>query len=119
VAAIYDNYIPAANRLQLPAGGRGMKVTYHQYWVRCRDRDALRGVLDRAGIDTAVYYDPPLHRHELAEYARVGGDLVEAEKAGREVLILPIHAALPFDDAHRIGRIVQEHLEQEVRAARS
>jgi len=119
VAAIYDSYIPAANRLQLTAGGRGMKVTYHQYWVRCGDRDGLARVLDAAGIDTAVYYDPPLHKHELAEYARVGGDLTEAERAGREVLILPIHAALPFADAHRIGAIVQEFLEQDASEARS
>jgi dTDP-4-amino-4,6-dideoxygalactose transaminase len=96
-----------------------MRVTYHQYWVRCGDRDGLARVLDAAGIDTAVYYDPPLHKHELAEYARVGGDLTEAERAGREVLILPIHAALPFADAHRIGAIVQEFLEQDASEARS
>ena len=33
-------------RCRLPNGGSGMKVTYHQYWVRCPDRDGLR---DRAG----------------------------------------------------------------------
>ena len=41
---------------------------------------------------------------------------VEAERAGREVLILPIHAALPFEDAHRIGRIVGEFLGSEAAA---
>ena len=109
VAAIYDRHIPAANRLQLPAGD-GMKSAYHQYWVRCRDRDGLRDLLDSQGIDTAIYYDPPLHRHELAEYCREGGNLAEAEKAGREILILPIHAALPFAQAERIGELVAGRL---------
>jgi len=119
VAAIYDSYIPADCRLRTPNGGRGMRVTYHQYWVRSHDRDGLRALLDRHGIDTGVYYDPPLHRHELAVYARAHGDLVQAERAGREILTLPIHAALPFEDAHRIGRLVQEFLAAERGAAAS
>jgi len=117
VAAIYDSYIPAAHRLQFPTGSAGMKVTHHQYWVRCPQRDKLRNILDENGIDTAVYYDPPLHRHELAEYVRAGSVLTEAERAGREVLILPIHAALPFDDAHRVGKILQEFFAAEEKTA--
>jgi len=119
VAAIYDSYIPAINRLQLPMGDEGMKVTHHQYWVRCSERDQLRDLLENNGIDTAIYYDPPLHRHELAEYARVGGELTEAELAGRQVLILPIHAALPFEDAHRVGKLVQGFLNNEAKTAHS
>jgi len=112
VAAIYDSFIPEANRLQTPNGGRGMKVTYHQYWVRCRDRDGLAAALHAEGIDTGIYYDPPLHKHELAEYCRVSGDLPEAVRAGREVLTLPIHAALPFDQARRIGALVRDYLDR-------
>lgn len=108
VARIYDSFVPAANRLRLV--GDGMKCTYHQYWLRCRDRDGLRAELDRHGVDTGVYYDPPLHRHALAGYCRQGGELHEAERAGREVLTLPIHAALPFDQARRIGAVVRDFL---------
>ncbi|MFO7609567.1 MAG: DegT/DnrJ/EryC1/StrS family aminotransferase [Candidatus Krumholzibacteriia bacterium] len=107
-ARLYDSFIPAANRLRLD--GDGMKCTYHQYWVRCADRDGLRAELDRQGVDTGVYYDPPLHRHALAGYCRTGGELPQAERAGREVLALPIHAALPFDQARRIGAIVRDFL---------
>jgi len=110
VAAIYDSHIPEANRLRYPTASEGMKVTHHQYWVRCSQRDRLRDLLDENGIDTAIYYDPPLHRHQLAEYAHVSGELTEAERAGREVLILPIHTALPFEDAHRIGVLVHDFL---------
>ncbi len=114
VAAIYDSYIPEANRLQTPNGGTGMKVTYHQYWVRAQNREALRELLTAAGIDTGVYYNPPLHKHELAEYCRISGTMVEAERAGHEILTLPIHTALPFADAHRIGEMVGNFLRQEV-----
>jgi len=119
VAAIYDSYIPEINRLQTPNGGKGMKVTYHQYWLRVKNRAGLQKLLDSHGIDTAVYYDPPMHHHVLAEYCRVSGNLVEAERAGREILILPIHAALPFDEAHRIGKLVGEFLQAEEASASS
>ena len=110
VAAIYDSHIPAANRVRVGNGGPGMRMTYHQYWVRTSDREGLRRALDAAGVDVGIYYDPPLHRHELAVYCRTAGDLVEAERAGREILTLPIHAALPFEDAHRVGGIVGNFL---------
>jgi len=96
--------------VQLDAGGQGMRMTYHQYWVRCQDRTGLHRALDTAGVDVGIYYDPPLHRHELAVYYRAAGALPEAERAGREILTLPIHAALPFEDAHRVGAVVREFM---------
>ena len=119
VAAIYDKHIPAANRLRTPNGGQGMRVTFHQYWVRTPDRDRLQRLLAEAGVETGVYYDPPLHHHELAEYCRHGSTLAEAERAGREVLILPIHAALPFAAAERIGGIVGGFLAEQAECAQS
>ncbi len=110
VASIYDKYIPQANRWQDPNPGQGNHITYHQYWVRCKRRNELQAILENNGVDTAIYYDPPLNHHELNEYCRFSGFLRQAEKAGREVLILPIHAALPFEDAHRVGEIVGKFL---------
>jgi dTDP-4-amino-4,6-dideoxygalactose transaminase len=78
--------------------------------VRTPHRDRLREVLDREGIDTGVYYDPPLHKHILSEYCRMGGSLPQAEWAGSEILTLPIHAALPVAQARRSGSIVGEFL---------
>lgn len=119
VGEIYDSYIPAANRLQDPNPGEGNHVTYHQYWVRTARRAELQKILNDSGVDTAVYYDPPMNHHELAEYCREGGPMTEAERAGREILILPIHAALPFEDAHKVGKIVGDFLATEAATAES
>ena len=119
VGEIYDSYIPAANRLQDPNPGCGNHVTYHQYWVRTKRRDELQKLLDDNGVDTAIYYDPPMNHHVLAEYCREGGPMTEAERAGREILILPIHAALPFEDAHKVGKIVGDFLAKEAATAES
>lgn len=110
VAKVYDGCIPKKNRLAVEDMPSGTRVTYHQYWVRCKARDRLQHRLDSEGIDTGVYYDPPLHHHPLMEYCRDASDLKVAEEAGREILSLPIHAALPFETAERIGTLVGEFL---------
>ena len=119
VGRIYNSLIPQANRLLTPNGGKGMQVTHHQYWVRAEDRAGLQALLTAEGIDTGVYYDPPMNRHALAEYCRIPDSLNEAERAGREILALPIHAALPFDDARRIGEMVGEFLTGQAASANS
>ncbi len=108
-AAIYDDLIPEAHRLPRPSPGTGIRVTHHQYWIRVPDRGRLEDTLRDHDVDFGVYYDPPIHRHELAELCR-GDDCPEAERAGREVLALPIHQALPDEDARRIGILVRDHL---------
>lgn len=109
-AAIYDALIPADHRLATPAPGSGLKVSRHQYWIRCPDRGRLESRLRQEGVDYGLYYDPPLHRSELAGFCRVSGTLRHAERAGAEVLALPIHPALADDDAARIGTLVRDVL---------
>jgi len=110
VAAVYNELIPAAHRLPDPRASDGTRVTHHQYWVRCARRDALQRHLSAHGIDTGIYYDPPIHRHPLGGHCRVATPLPEAERAGRQVLTLPIHPALPEAAARRIGGLVRAFL---------
>ena len=111
-AGIYNDLIPEAHRLPDPRPGDGVKVSYHQYWIRVPDRGRLEERLRGDDVDFGIYYDPPLHRHELAEYCRIDGELHEADRAGAEVMALPIHQALPDEVARRIGGIVREELDR-------
>ena len=117
VAEIYNGLIPATHRLAAADAARGDRVTHHQYWVRSRRRDELQRLLAGAGIDTGLYYHPPIHRHPLGQQCRAAGPLVEAERAGAEVLTLPIHPALPEAAARRIGGLVGDFLRAETTAA--
>jgi len=109
-AAIYDALIPADFRPAAPAPASGTRWSRHQYWIRCPDRGRLAAELRAQGIETGIYYDPPLHRTDLARFCRVSGDLRHAERAGDEILALPIHPALADDDAVRIGTLVRDVL---------
>jgi len=89
---------------------------YHQYTVRVpspradssQARDALATRLERAGIQTAVYY--PLAVHQQPYYRDLGysDSLPVAERLSREVLSLPVHPALTPDDLERIVAAVNE-----------
>ncbi len=116
-ADIYNGLIPDSNRLAAADASRGDRVTHHQYWVRSHRRDELQRMLAGEGIDTGLYYHPPIHRHPLGQHCRVAGPLVEAERAGAEVLTLPIHPALPEAAARRIGGLVRDFLRAENTAA--
>jgi dTDP-4-amino-4,6-dideoxygalactose transaminase len=68
---------------------------FHQYTVRCPNRDRLAGYLKERGIPHAVYYPVPLHLQKA--YASQGykrGDFPLTERAAAEVLSLPMHPEL-------------------------
>jgi dTDP-4-amino-4,6-dideoxygalactose transaminase len=67
------------------------------YTLRVREgrRDALRRYLTEQGVETRIYYDPPLHRQPV--FGRAGTEsetLPEAELASRQVLSLPLYPEL-------------------------
>ncbi len=79
--------------------------TFHHYVIRvpALQRDALRGALDGAGIDTAVYYPGGLHREAcFASLGQAGLALPETESACAEILAIPVHPGLEDDDRGRV-----------------
>jgi dTDP-4-amino-4,6-dideoxygalactose transaminase len=93
-AAIYNRAL-AGGPIIAPIEAPGNYHIYHQYTVRCPNREAARAALKEAGVDSAIYYPAPLHLQEA--YSFLGykqGDFPEAERASREVLSVPVHPEL-------------------------
>lgn len=91
IAAYYDARLAG---VVTPAVRAEAAHVYHQYTIRVRgDRDAVVARLAEAGIGTGIYYPIPLHQQEC--YADMGfGRFLEAERAAREVLSLPVRPDL-------------------------
>nr|MBC7244146.1 DegT/DnrJ/EryC1/StrS family aminotransferase [Chloroflexota bacterium] len=86
-----------------PIESPGCRHVYHQYTIRVpHGRDQLAKHLQELGIATAVYYPLPVHK-QIA-YQRLGyvDHLPRAEVVSHEVLALPVHPALTYEDLDRI-----------------
>jgi dTDP-4-amino-4,6-dideoxygalactose transaminase len=105
--------------LTTPIEQPGRTHVYHQYTVRVGpaarlDRDTLAKELEARGVGSGVYYPRALHEYDCFRgHPRVvvDGSLQEAERAGREVLSLPVHPWLSDGDLDRITTTIHELLD--------
>jgi dTDP-4-amino-4,6-dideoxygalactose transaminase len=93
--------------LRLVATARGAEHAYHLAVVRTPDRDRVRTVLARLGVDTAVHYPVPCHRQEPYR-SFADGALPIAEAAARQVLSLPVFPHMTAAQVDRVCGAIRE-----------
>jgi dTDP-4-amino-4,6-dideoxygalactose transaminase len=68
---------------------------FHQYVIRCRERDELQSHLKARGIGTEIYYPVSLHEQECFWYLEYkAADLPNSHAASKETMALPIYPEL-------------------------
>ncbi|WP_267161538.1 DegT/DnrJ/EryC1/StrS family aminotransferase [Halovenus salina] len=87
----------------------GRTHVYHQYTIRCEDRDGLQTHLDEHGIGSGVYY--PQCIHEQPAYSEMSVEAPVAERAAEEVLSLPVHPNVRDADTQRIIEVITNYVE--------
>ncbi|WP_345977633.1 DegT/DnrJ/EryC1/StrS family aminotransferase [Sulfurimonas sp. HSL3-7] len=73
------------------------------YPVCCEDRELLADRLHKAGIETRIPFQNPLHLHKAftpLDYRK--GDFPKAEKVCNMLLLLPLHAYMSKDDQEQV-----------------
>src|SRR5207245_9540380 len=96
--------------LQVPTDSSGCSHVCNQYTVRvARGRDSMRRGLLARGVGTAVYYPAPIHKQPLYESLGYGGQrFIEAERASREVLSLPVHPGVGEEELRVVIDSIRE-----------
>jgi len=93
--------------VRLPKARPGCRHVYHVYVVRADDRDRLRDVLGRQGIQTGIHYPIPIHLQPAhADLGHHAGDFPVAEQVAREVLSLPIFPEMTRDQVQTVAAAV-------------
>jgi dTDP-4-amino-4,6-dideoxygalactose transaminase len=109
IAARYDAGLRALG-LEPPFTAPGRSHVYHQYSLRCPNRDGVRAAMAAQGVATAVYYPLPLHlQPSLAPYIDAQR-LPIAEQAAATLLSLPIHPFLCEEAVERVLRALEQAL---------
>ena len=117
LVARYDEALSGAEGLGLfrPAGDR--RHVFHLYVLRILGgngrRDRIAEALRKDGIGAGVHYPVPLHRQPaFAHLAMETGSLPVSERAGEEVLSLPLYPELPEVDQDRVVESLLRALRQ-------
>ncbi len=102
------NELLSGSSVQTPAEAPYAYHVYHQYTIRCADRDSIFNSFKEREIGAMIYYPVPLHLQKL--FACLGykeGYLPESEQASREVLSLPIFPELTNEEQEYVVRVVK------------
>lgn len=98
LAARYDEGIHN-DKFILPGIREKADSIYHQYVIRCKQREELQQFLQEHDIQTQIHYPVPPHLVEC--YRRLGykkGDYPITEQYANEVLSLPIYTGMTWEE---------------------
>ena len=81
------------------------KHVYHQYTIKCENKERVMENLKKNEIGFGIYYPKPLHQYpHLKQYGH--NDLKISESLPEEVISLPVHPALEKQDLKKIIDVV-------------
>lgn len=101
-AEFYDKNLKDVEKPCVP---KGAKHSYHQYTIKCKNREKLMENLKKNEIGFGVYYPKPLHHYlHLKKYGHK--DLKISEKLAKEVVSLPVHPAITKDDLEKVVNVI-------------
>nr|NQU89048.1 DegT/DnrJ/EryC1/StrS family aminotransferase [Bacteroidota bacterium] len=112
IASIYDH---ALEGLGIVTPKRRQKAThvYHLYVIRSKKRDEMQAFLKARGVGALIHYPVPVHlQSAYRDTFQRRDDLLETEKAAREVLSLPIYPELPDKELNTVVEMVKYYGEK-------
>ena len=78
--------------------------SYHLYWIQITNREKFRKKMNENGIETGIHYFPI---HQM-KYYKIKSKLPITEKAGKNIVSLPIHPNLHESDVDKIIKLTNK-----------
>ncbi|MBK8971669.1 MAG: DegT/DnrJ/EryC1/StrS aminotransferase family protein [Hahellaceae bacterium] len=88
--------------VEIPIVPNHMTSAWAQFTVRVTEPASVVSKLALMGVPTCIYYHKCLHEQKAFSHHSNYGSLINAERASREVMSLPIHPYLSEDDKGKI-----------------
>jgi len=107
ISALYDAKIDKPG-IEIPFQHAGRNHSFHQYVIRCRERDRVANALRRHDIASGIHYPVPVHcMPAYAKLKRLLRPLPITERASEEILSLPIHEALTNAESEKVASVIK------------
>ena len=92
------------NKIILPQPRKNETVNWYLFTIAIKNRAKIMKKLNSAGITSAVYYDPPIHK---TSYYKTQKKLPNTEWAASNVLSLPVHPNVKKVDLQKMRKILE------------
>lgn len=95
--------------IKLPECATGASSVWHQYVIRCTERDKLIEYLNGLGIGTIIHYPIPPHLAEAYTYlGHKKGDLPITEQLADTVLSIPMYNGMTDEEQTYVIKAINE-----------
>ena len=114
-ARLYDRLLRDVEELVLPCRENSeIKLVYHLYVVRTKQRDWLKVWLEQRGVQCGVHYPLPIHLQPAYRslFAYSGGEFPNSEILSKTVLSLPMYPELQKDEIEVICENIHDFFDQ-------
>lgn len=98
---IAKRYLDEINNpeIELPEIRENAESVWHQFVIRCKNREDLIAYLDKNAIGTIIHYPIPPHLSEAYEYLKIARDTLPiTEQYANEVLSIPMYAGMTKEE---------------------
>ena len=102
---IAERYTAEINnpKIELPKVRENCTAVWHQYVIRCDERDRLIEYLDEKGIGTIIHYPIPPHLAEAYNYLGYKeGAFPITEKCAKTVLSIPMYCGMTAEEQTQV-----------------
>lgn len=97
------------SKIILPKTLDNVNHVYHQFVIRCKDRDMLHSFLEENGIQTQIHYPIPPHLAECYRWQGYKeGDYPITEEYANTVLSLPIYTGMTKEEQDYVIEILNK-----------
>lgn len=104
----YNKFLHESNGVITPYINEFNESAWAQYTLRLKNRDSIIDFLMKEGIPTSIHYPNPVNK-QLA-FLDDSFELPNSELAANQVISLPLHASMKFNDILRICSVISDNL---------
>lgn len=108
IAKIYLDNI-RNNKIVLPRVEESLTHVWHQFVIKCKERDNLQKYFKENGVETLIHYPIPIYKQNAySEYSNLEKKLPIATSLAKEVLSLPIYPYMDLNDVYKVVEVINK-----------